>query len=177
MNEKIKNHFKDLLGPHDLLFGSIHITTTVAALDEFLNQIYNYYYNDQKIKHITSNDIRIPRIKITDDLMSTTIFLKERTGFEYKITLDGTVNDETITLNSIMLNVDDMLISNLNELIHFFSHIMNEHDVFYFAINDIPYRLILNQVESRNDMIKLLYRSLAPKEKTKHEEMYDWLLD
>lgn len=82
----------------------IHESTVVIRRDNLVNfsdELYYQYYKKEQGKLRSLQEKRLPKLKVTDDIFSLSLYYKDSNKRESRIFFDGTVSLETLTITSV----------------------------------------------------------------------------
>lgn len=77
------------------------------TFEKFLKDFYMRFYKKDRLKHLSRNDKRLPRIKVTDDIFSCSIYFKDKNQKEHRVFVDGTILLNEMKLTSITISGEE----------------------------------------------------------------------
>jgi hypothetical protein len=158
--------------------GTCNITTTIQKLCELSENIYYHFYKKERLKHLNTDDKRIPNLKITGDLFSLHIFFRDNYGSEHKITLDGTVFLNTLTITSITCenNLPEYNPIELKAYVEIFKQISSiGNGYIHYSVNHKPSRIVHGNVESYKTLLNTLFDKIPVENRKEIEPLFFWM--
>lgn len=167
-----------------IFIGDVFLSLNKMVLERFLQETHHRNYFKERFKHASKNDIRLPKLKITDDIISFMIWFKDRSGNEHCLIFDG-----TIFLNSIKINMISFQGSSeertLNtteyqsyiEILKELTKLDEKGGFIHLSANDEPLRIKNGEVEKFHTLLSELFNKIPKEEQKETELLYQWLLD
>lgn len=168
----------------EIALGNCSLKFNKEQLVQFLKHNYDENYQSERFKHSGQNDFRLPRLKITDDIVSFSLCFKDKSGEEWHLKFDGEVFTDYLSFHSITFSGEyvsfeasnlacDTIINKLKNL----SKLCLEDNFILFSINDQPYYLKNGEKYNFQYMLSQIFNGLHFEEKQKLEPIYEWILE
>ncbi|QST02364.1 hypothetical protein IMZ31_23220 (plasmid) [Pontibacillus sp. ALD_SL1] len=87
-----------------LEIGKVSLRVPKGIFEDWMLDVYMKCYKKKRLKHIASNDKRIPILKITGDIFSVVLYVKDGLGREYRFFIDGEIFLNDLHIYSITLD-------------------------------------------------------------------------
>lgn len=142
----------------------------------FIEDLYYKHYKKEKGKHIATKDKRLPDIKITDDIFSSSIYLKDQNKKEIRIFIDGSVKLNELRIYSITLDGDMFLPSEHEEILRFLRGLteISEGEI-WVETNGYPLKIKENNHFKMHHLLQEILQFDAQNMSEKEIELYDWI--
>jgi len=160
------------------LVGECKLNIRKEQLESFLDDIYYRFYKKDRLKHIANQDVRLPKVKITGDIVSFSVYFKDPSGQEHKIIIDGTIFLNEIHLDTFTLDHKELNHLELNAYIDFFKSLSKVSSGYImFSTNGKPARIKDGELDNQKNLLKELYEKIPNEQKSEVQAVFDWLID
>jgi len=158
--------------------GECQLVTTKQQLETFLHDTYNRFYKKERLKHIANHDKRLPHIKITEDILSFSVWFKDRSGKEHRFIIDGAIFLNEIQLTTITLEhqeVNDLEYRAYTDCLKSLTTYC--HGYILVSIGGKPCRIQKGSLESQKKLLDELFQKIPNEQKGEVEAIFHWLVD
>lgn len=160
------------------LIGECNLSIRKERLEAFLEDVYFRYYKKERLKHLSNNDTRLPKIKITGDIVSFSIWFKDQSGKEQKMTIDGTIFLNEIKLDTFTFEHKEFNNLEYNAYIDCLKSFTKVCDGYIMtSTNGKPGRIKNGELDNHKTLLKELYEKIPNEEKGEVQAVFDWLID
>lgn len=159
------------------LVGENCLTVRKQQLEVLLDNLYYENFGRDRLKHLTINDSRLPKLKITGDLISFSIFFKDKSGKENKVIIDGTIFLNEITLDTFTFEnkeVNKLEEKSYIELLKRLTEICDGYIM--LSINGKPSRIKNGVFNNEKNLLDELFSKIPNENKDDVKVIYDWLI-
>lgn len=157
---------------------SVNLKTKKDALEFFAKDNYLRFYKKDKLRHVTRNDKRLPKLKITDDILSLQIWFKDKYKNEHRIFLDGSITLDSITIHTITTekeNLNDSECAMHLEILQKISQISEGNLLVY--IDSKAKRISNGKVENAKELLEELFLHVPKEKQEELQDVYKALLN
>lgn len=160
-----------------ILIGDCNLKVNKDVFEKFLTDTYMSYYKKMRLRHVTSNDKRLPKLKVTSDIFSCSIYFKDKNGKENRIFIDGEIFLNDMKIYSITIEGEELNNNEYNELLHVLKNITNVCDGYILiSSNENPARLKNGKLDNYKALLKEIYDVRLEERTQENEDVYDWLM-
>lgn len=160
------------------LVGESNLTVRKENLEALLHDVYYQFYKKDRVKHLSKDDDRLPDIKITGDLVSFSVWFKDRSGNEHKMMVDGTCFLNDITLDTFTFEHKELNNSEYTAYITCLKKITSVCDGFMMvSTNGKPGRIKAGEFDNQKALLKEIFEKVPNESKEEIQVVFDWLLD
>lgn len=157
--------------------GNCDLKMSKAALEAFIKNNYLRFYKKDKLRHVTRNDKRLPRLKITDDIFSVQIWFKDKTNTEHRIFVDGSILLDSIKIHTITINKYNLNEFEYNIYIEILKDLSNIAEGYVLISTDSqPQRICKGQIQEYELLLEEMFSNLPKEKQSEVEDLYKWIL-
>jgi len=157
--------------------GLCQLKTKKEMLESFLQDNYMRFYKKEKLKHVTRNDKRLPKIKVTDDIFSVQIWFKDKSKAEHKIFVDGSVSLNDITIHTITINKYSFNEYEYASFLEVLKKLTSISDGYMLASTDDKAQKIANgEIYQYKQLLDEVFSKIDLENNEEIATLYDWML-
>lgn len=149
-----------------LYIETLNLVTQKETLEKFLKDFYMRFYKKDRLKHLSRNDKRLPRIKVTDDIFSFPIYFKDKSQKEHRVFVDGTILLNEMKLSSITISGEEFNKNEYDAYLETFKELTSlSHGYILYANEKNIGRIKYGELHDYKLLMKEVY-SVSPEERT-----------